>query len=228
MNREEILAALLQCLDDDAVSRSERAVMDDIIDEHLPGRDARMAVQAQLFDAVRERLRHPDDKRLLDGLEDALRLLRPERARAPSPFEVHFGPEAPMWETLKAIVDGARETLDLAVFTLTDDRLADALLRAHRRGVAVRILSDDDKCYDRGSDIFELRTAGIPVAMDASPYHFHHKFAVVDDRIAITGSYNWTRGADRDNRENLLITHDPRIVRAYAEGFEALWSELND
>ena len=98
----------------------------------------------------------------------------------------------------------------------------------HRRGVAVRILSDDDKCYDRGSDIFELRTAGIPVAMDASPYHFHHKFAVVDDRIAITGSYNWTRGADRDNRENLLITHDPRIVRAYAEGFEALWSELND
>ena len=71
MNREEILAALLQCLDDDAVSRSERAVMDDIIDEHLPGRDARMAVQAQLFDAVRERLRHPDDKRLLDGLEGA-------------------------------------------------------------------------------------------------------------------------------------------------------------
>ncbi|HHO49381.1 MAG TPA: hypothetical protein ENK18_00555, partial [Deltaproteobacteria bacterium] len=45
-------------------------------------------------------------------------------------------------------------------------------------------------------------------------------------RTLVTGSYNWTRGADLNNRENFLITEDPSLVRAFSEAFEAMWSEL--
>ena len=82
-----------------------------------------------------------------------------------------------MWETLQSLVRGARESIDLAVFTLTDDRLSNALVEAHKRGVVVRLLSDDDKAGDKGSDIRRVRGSGLAVRTDRSPYHFPHKFA---------------------------------------------------
>jgi phosphatidylserine/phosphatidylglycerophosphate/cardiolipin synthase-like enzyme len=112
------------------------------------------------------------------------------------------------------------------VFTITDDRIADAILDAHRRGVAVRILTDNEKAFDLGSDIERLRSAGVAVRVDESPFHLHHKFAIFDGRRLLTGSYNWTRGAARDNQENFLITPDPHLIEAYARAFEDLWNRL--
>ncbi|MGE3822383.1 MAG: phospholipase D-like domain-containing protein [Isosphaeraceae bacterium] len=54
----------------------------------------------------------------------------------------------------------------------------------------------------------------------------HHKFAVFDEKIALTGSYNWTRGAARDNEENLIVSTDPRLVGPFVRAFEALWDRL--
>jgi phosphatidylserine/phosphatidylglycerophosphate/cardiolipin synthase-like enzyme len=44
----------------------------------------------------------------------------------------------------------------------------------------------------------------------------------------MTGSYNWTRNAAKENQENLVVTHDPLIVRPFSEEFERLWAELAD
>jgi phosphatidylserine/phosphatidylglycerophosphate/cardiolipin synthase-like enzyme len=52
----------------------------------------------------------------------------------------------------------------------------------------------------------------------------HHKFAVFDARTLLTGSYNWTRSAAEDNRENVLVVDDPRLVRPFVETFEELWA----
>ncbi len=54
----------------------------------------------------------------------------------------------------------------------------------------------------------------------------HHKFALFDERLLATGSYNWTRSAADKNQENLLVTGDPRLVTPYAELFERLWVEF--
>jgi phosphatidylserine/phosphatidylglycerophosphate/cardiolipin synthase-like enzyme len=54
----------------------------------------------------------------------------------------------------------------------------------------------------------------------------HHKFAVIDGQWLLSGSYNWTRGASRDNEENLIVTSDPRLLAAYTVAFERLWSDL--
>ena len=112
------------------------------------------------------------------------------------------------------------------MFTITDDRIADAILEAHHRGVKVRIISDDDKSFDRGSDIQRLRDANVSLRVDHSPHHMHHKFAVFDGRLAVTGSYNWTRGAAERNHENLVILDDPRIVPRFVDEFERLWAQF--
>jgi cardiolipin hydrolase len=54
----------------------------------------------------------------------------------------------------------------------------------------------------------------------------HHKYAVFDQQTTLTGSYNWTRSADKYNDENFLITSEPTINRAYLGHFNRLWKSL--
>ena len=117
--------------------------------------------------------------------------------------------------------------MDISVFTISDDRLSDAILAAHNRGIKVRLITDNDKAQDQGSDIFRLIDEGIPVRMDNTENHMHHKFALVDKSILANGSFNWTRSATDYNQENILVTNEPKLVNAYLAEFESLWNEFN-
>ncbi|MFK7928554.1 MAG: phospholipase D-like domain-containing protein [Myxococcota bacterium] len=226
MDRANLLSALIDTLDDARVTRSERRTMREVLAETQLSPDQRLSLQQDLVKAVCDRLRNPADRELVQALGQAITLLRPtEVPRARS--SAYFGPGDPMVETLQSLVENTRRSLDIAVFTLTDDRLSDAVRDAHKRGVAVRVLSDDDKAYDRGSDVLRLRDSGLNVHFDKSPYHFHHKFAVIDDRILVTGSYNWTRGAAKHNAENFLVTEDPGQVADFARAFDKMWDALS-
>ena len=142
--------------------------------------------------------------------------------------EVFFEPGDDCSAVLRRLIEESRQSLRICVFTLTDNRVSDTVMAAHRRGVAVRIISDDDKSEDRGSDIWRFVEAGVPVRLDRLPDHMHHKFAVFDGLTAVTGSFNWTRGAADKNHENILLTDDPRLVRPYIDEFERLWEQFED
>ncbi|KAF9353485.1 hypothetical protein BGX26_008754 [Mortierella sp. AD094] len=138
-----------------------------------------------------------------------------------------FFPSEQSFQNLVKTLDGAKESLDICVYTITDDHLASAIIRAHQRGVKVRIISDNDKAGDLGSDINRLRDEnGIPSRVDKSTSFMHHKFAVVDDSLVINGSYNWTKGARFENRENLTLTNAPKAVQGFKAEFEKLWVEF--
>lgn len=76
---------------------------------------------------------------------------------------------------------------------------------------------------DTGSDIKSLSNEGIPVKVDNTPNHMHHKFMIVDREIILTGSYNWTRSAAMYNQENVLSTNDKILVNKFSEEFNKLW-----
>ncbi len=140
---------------------------------------------------------------------------------------VCFSPGPECLGAIKSELDRARKKVEICVFTITDDRVTDAILAAHRRGVKVRIATDDEKAYDRGSDVERLFAEGIEVRVDEPDHHMHHKFAVFDDARLVTGSYNWTRSAAEKNQENVLVSDDTRLVRPYREMFERLWTRLS-
>ena len=120
-----------------------------------------------------------------------------------------------------------RRTADVCVFTITDDRITRAIIAAHQRGVEVRVLTDDDKSHDLGSDIRTLAAAGVPCKMDVGNVaHMHHKFAVFDGHLLLSGSFNWTRSASEFNEENLIVTADTALVAAFAARFAVLWERL--
>jgi len=122
-------------------------------------------------------------------------------------------------------LSSARRRVWLAMYTLTDDGLANEVLRAHARGLDVRLIADDDQSDIPGSDVVRLKEAGVPVVYDHSHVRMHHKFAVVDD-VLLSGSFNWTNMASKGNFENLVIMYDRHTVESFKREFDQLWSDF--
>ncbi|MDX8340010.1 phospholipase D-like domain-containing protein [Draconibacterium sp. IB214405] len=139
---------------------------------------------------------------------------------------VFFSPGNQIKNEIKQLLDHATESVDLCIFTITDYELAKKIKSCHKRGVNVRIITDDEKVEDNGSEITQLAKAGIPVKTDHSHYHMHNKFGIIDGQIAITGSFNWTYTATKHNQENLVATTKFEIVKQYNEEFNRLWGQL--
>jgi len=125
---------------------------------------------------------------------------------------------------LISLINWATSTLDIALYSFTDDQLEDAVVAAHRRGVKVRVLLDDSQEEASGGEYAKLVVAGISVAAEHGTGLMHHKFAVIDGRIVVTGSYNWSAAANDDNYENAVVIECPEIATAFLEEFEKLWS----
>ena len=121
----------------------------------------------------------------------------------------------------------AKASLDICVFTITCNEIANVILELHGSGkVKVRIITDTQQQHTAGSDIHAFRAAGIQVREDHSPFHMHHKFAIIDNCILLTGSFNWTRSAVLHNKENVLCTDVQGLVRPYKEEFRKLWGQF--
>ncbi|XP_072239967.1 mitochondrial cardiolipin hydrolase [Leuresthes tenuis] len=121
----------------------------------------------------------------------------------------------------------ASSSLDLCVFSFSNNDLSRAVLLLHSKGVTIRVLTDKDYSAITGSQIGVLRKAGICVRCDAASVHMHHKFALLDNRLLITGSLNWTLTAVQSNMENILITEEPDLVKPFIKEFHRIWM-LND
>jgi len=215
---------LEQTLDDGRLSNSERQALKERIRDAALDDRSRALLRSRVFEIARQKLAAAPSPDLITWLEDVNKLLLPFAGEAGEPFvEAHFSPGEACARRIMGLLHGCRKTADLCVYTITDDRISAEVLAAHRRGVAVRVVTDNEKAYDTGSDVLEMARAGIPVRIDDSPYFMHHKFALFDGDLLLTGSYNWTRGAADNNEENLILSNDRRLLTAFRGEFERLW-----
>ena len=180
------------------------------------------------FDIARDAMRGEPGATLevLRWLEQVVKTLDAADEAAPVVSSAYFSPGDTCLRRLCDLMRGCRDTLDICVFTIADDRLTEAILDCHARGVQVRVVSDNDKQHDSGSDIDRLRARGVQVRVDDAPSHMHHKFALFDGRVLANGSFNWTRSATRDNDENLVVSDDANLVRVFGLQFGKLWQQF--
>ena len=228
MDLNEIDTVLARTLDDMKLSRAERKALDQLFEDGGKGRDLDV-IRSRAFAVARESLEGAKNRHVVEWLEGVVRALeatrKPDRGESDR-IEAWFSPGTRCRDRLAALLNGSRRSADVCVFAITDNTLSRAILDAHRRGVKVRIITDDQKVGDLGSDVTELAELGVSVATDSGPAHMHHKFAVVDGRTVVTGSYNWTRSASTENHENIVVIDNPEVVGRFAEVFERLWKEF--
>jgi phosphatidylserine/phosphatidylglycerophosphate/cardiolipin synthase-like enzyme len=225
MDLPQIDLVLRQTLADRRMSRGEKRVLSRIVDELHVDQQQLGVLRSRAFEIARSELVGPEARQVLDWLEEAVKAFVQKPLAEPYPDEVFFSPGEHCARKIVSLFDAAARRVDVCVFTITDDRITNAILDALGRGVKLRIVTDNDKAFDTGSDIDRLRRARVPVRVDQSQYHMHHKYAVFDGEILLTGSFNWTRSAAAVNEENFLITRNAQLVRPYAEQFDRLWEQ---
>lgn len=144
--------------------------------------------------------------------------------------EVYFSPNGGARQRLVRAIQESRKTIDIAVYNFTAYELADALYAAKARGVQVRVVVDREMAETGGSGVPGLRLNGIPVRSLGVPELslMHHKFAVFDERLVATGSYNWTNSAEHANYENLVVLEEPKLVERFQQEFRRLWREAKE
>lgn len=74
--------------------------------------------------------------------------------------------------------------------------------------------------------IFFSRVKGIKVRMKKSEYLMHHKFAIVDKELLLTGSVNWTMQGFFGNWENVVVSNQPGLVLPFVKEFDRMWTAL--
>ena len=138
--------------------------------------------------------------------------------------EIYFSLyDNPQKEIIKNI-NQAEAFINIAMYIFTDREIALPLAKARERGVKVRLYLDKDQVDYKYSQSRLLVQKGIKVRISTNNYIMHHKFAIIDNRILLTGSYNWTFSANNRNDENLMVIDGPEIIEIFQNQFINLWT----
>ena len=137
---------------------------------------------------------------------------------------VFFSPGLDCENNIIQNINNSNETIDAAVYAITNDEIVAALKNAHDRGVKIRILTDKTQATNKKSLVREMRDYGINIRVHTKHRIEHNKFAIYDGARLSTGSYNWTRNASANNSENCIFLDpgDPAI-NDYQRRFNQLW-----
>ena len=149
--------------------------------------------------------------------------------------------------SISEIINDATESIDLALFVFSEQKLADTLQQKQREGIKIHGVFDSSFAYRYYSEVLDMLgvtlyrscqpeadnnpwvnpidTVGIPAT--ASGDKLHHKFAVIDDRVVISGSQNWSQAANQNNDEALIAIDNPTVARHFVREFDRLYSSLD-
>ncbi len=219
-----LLAQMEESLDDQLLSRKERKDLKALIQELNFEEGNKVWLLSKFRDLALSAVADAESEPLLAWFYEGAKLVLGADAEvSKSKGRAYFSPGDACRDAILYQLANAKTSIDICVFTISDNTIRDALLASHKRGVKVRIISDNDKAHDLGSDLHFLQDAGIAVRTDLTKVHMHHKFALFDRLVLVTGSYNWTRSAATSNYENIVVLEGQDIIPSFVAEFKRLW-----
>ncbi len=172
---------------------------------------------------------HEFEQMYVDGLFQA-----DKSASTPNPsimiygsqVEIYFSPEDTTLEHILSAVNSAHESIYFMAYSFTSDDLAQALIAQANAGIDVEGVMDEDQYHSNaGTEYDTLRTAGVKVWLDGNPRLMHHKVIIIDGKIVITGSYNFSNNAEHNNDENTLIIHNQELAAQFLVEFQDIFQQ---
>ena len=122
-------------------------------------------------------------------------------------------------EEIINLLESAQNEILIAVAWFTDTKIIDVLNKARRRGVVIQILFYDDKVNNK--NLFEQLYYNF-TDIRVSKKLMHNKFCIIDNRIIINGSYNWTLNASSNNENIQVSINNPSLISKFKEEFYEL------
>ena len=158
-------------------------------------------------------------------------------AQTPHPFltiegtdvGTYYSPDDGVLSTLLPILQGAEESIHFLTFSFTSNELGDAVRAKEEEGIIVRGVMDEEQINsNQGTEFDPLRQAGVDVLIDGIDGQMHHKVFIIDEKIVVLGSYNFSQNAETRNDENVLIVYSEQLADEYMKEFRRVYAEAHD
>lgn len=141
-----------------------------------------------------------------------------------TPLEVYYSPDDGIGDHLVQLLASAKESIHFLAFSFTSNELAEVLIERAKAGIIIQGVMDESQVQSNtGTEYDRFRQEGIDVRLDANEYKMHHKVFIVDGKIVVTGSYNFSANAEKRNDENLLIIYNKQLVEQFMYEFQRLF-----
>ena len=140
---------------------------------------------------------------------------------AAEPIQVFFSPHGGCTEAVVENLNKATNSVLVQAYSFTSAPIAQALVAAEKRGVKVQVILDKSQRTEKYSSADFVAHAGIPTFIDAKHAIAHNKIMVIDGKTILTGSFNFTKAAESNNAENLLVIQDVALAKKYTENWQS-------
>ena len=140
------------------------------------------------------------------------------------PIAVYFSPNGRCTEAAVAEINKAQKTIIFEAYNFTSPQILGALMAAHARGVSIQAIYDRSQKNNAKTLADELEANSGVARWYGSQKIMHDKVLVIDSKVVVTGSFNFTTNAQRFNAENLIVLTDPDIAKRYEIEFKHLRS----
>ena len=143
-----------------------------------------------------------------------------------TPIETYFSPDDGTAQELVRLILDAQQSVYFMAYSFTLDDIASAMLARARTGVSVAgVFEESQYRNNEGTEFDRLLENGLDVRLDGNSRSMHHKVIIIDQRIVITGSYNFSNSAETRNDENTLVIHSAEIAELYMEEFARVYAQ---
>lgn len=155
-------------------------------------------------------------------LPDAIN--HPNTVNATGTIEVAFSPNGGASEAVIKAISEARKSIKVQAYGFTSAPIAKALFDAHKRGVDVKVILDKSQKTAKYSSLTFFKNNNIPVKIDYDFAIAHSKVMIIDDVNIITGSFNFTKSAEENNAENILVIRGNKdLAKKYITNWQWRW-----
>lgn len=135
-------------------------------------------------------------------------------------IRVYFTPGDSAESAILEQLLSAKESILVQAYSFTNPAIASALADARSRGVNVVVLLDKSHRTQKYSTADYTASAGINTFIDDRHAIAHNKIMIIDGQVVITGSYNFTRAAEKSNAENLVIIESGSVAEKYLNNWQ--------
>jgi len=140
--------------------------------------------------------------------------------------EIYFSPDNNFEKRVISLINNAKDSINFLAFAFTNSKIADALVLAKDRGVVVSGVFDKaQNSYQKYSKYKYLKNKNLDVKLDKNKFKLHSKVIIVDEKVVVTGSYNFTKKANNKNAENSIVIFDEDIAKKYIDNFNEIYNK---
>ena len=143
--------------------------------------------------------------------------------------DTFFSPDDGVANQIATLLSNAQESIHFLAFSFTSNDLGGIVRAKAEEGLDVHGVMDEEQINsNQGTEFDPFRQADLDVLIDGIPGQMHHKVFIIDGKIVVLGSYNFSQSAETRNDENILVVYNEDIAQQYLQEFQRVADQAHE